>query len=239
MPPGPSRSEVQTLLLCALLAAVPATQAAGLASYALDPVHTRVQFAIDHAGFSRALGTISGTTGTLRFDPDDWTTASLQADVPLTRLDLGDDTWNRATLARSLLDAERHPVARFVSTCIEPLSAEQARVHGQLQLRGVTRDVVLDVRLNALKRHPLPPFRRTAGFSATTSLSRADFGITSWQSVIGDRVELRIEAEATREAGGEASADEPPAADASETHPVPGDAGPHQVPAVGGAGACG
>ena len=43
----------------------------------------------------------------------------------------------------------------------------------------------------------MPPFRRTVGFSATTTISRADFGITAWKSVIGDDVELRIEAEAT------------------------------------------
>ena len=46
---------------------------------------------------------------------------------------------------------------------------------------------------------PRPPFRRTAGFSATATLSRADYGITAWQSVIGDEVALRIEAEAVRD----------------------------------------
>ena len=44
----------------------------------------------------------------------------------------------------------------------------------------------------------MPPFRRTVGFSATAALSRKDFGIDAWPSVIGDAVELRIEAEATR-----------------------------------------
>lgn len=179
----------------ALLALAP-VRAADMATYALDPVHTRIQFAVDHAGFSRALGAISGSTGTLRFDPDDWTTATLQVEVPLARLDLGDDRWNRATLARSLLDVETHPLATFVSTRVEPLAADRARVHGTLSLRGVAREVVLDVRLNQLKRHPLPPFRRTVGFSATTTFSRADFGMTAWKSVIGDSIELRIEAEA-------------------------------------------
>jgi hypothetical protein len=44
----------------------------------------------------------------------------------------------------------------------------------------------------------LPPFRRTAGFSATATISRSEFGIDAWPSVIGDQVELRIEAEAMR-----------------------------------------
>lgn len=184
-------------VLAALLATAGAS-AAEPATYALDPVHTRVQFAVEHAGFSKALGTVSGSTGTLRFDPDHWSTASLQAEVPLARVDLGDEKWNRAVLARNLLDAQSHPVARFTSTRIEPLSPQRACVRGTLELRGVSREVVLDVRLNAIGRHPLPPFRRTVGFSATTTLSRADFGITAWKSVIGDSIALRIEAEATR-----------------------------------------
>jgi polyisoprenoid-binding protein YceI len=167
--------------------------------YRLDPVHTRVLFAVGHAGFSQALGTVSGSEGVLEFDPDDWRSARLDVVIPIARLDLGDDKWNQATLARSLLDGQRHPQARFVSTGVEPLEAGHARVHGLLTLRGVSREVVLDVRLNALRRHPLPPFRRTAGFSATATLQRSDFGITAWQSVIGDRVELRIEAEAVRD----------------------------------------
>ena len=187
-----------------LLLAFAAPAFAQPAPYRLDPVHTRVLVAVEHAGFSQALGTVSGSEGVLDFDPDDWAGARLEVVVPIARLDLGDDKWNRATLARNLLDGQRFPQARFASTRIEPLDARHARVHGLLTLRGVSREVALDVTLNALRRHPLPPFRRTAGFSATATLSRADFGIDAWKSVIGDRVELRIEAEAVRDDSAEA-----------------------------------
>src|SRR5690606_17390076 len=155
------------------------------ARYALDPVHTRVLVAVDHAGFSTALGTISGSSGTLRFSPGDWAGARVEVEIPLQRLDFGDEDWNRATLARNLLDADAHPVATFRSTRVEPLDAQQAIVHGLLALRGVSREVALEVRLNGARRHPLPPFRRTVGFSATATLSRTDFGITAWRSMIG------------------------------------------------------
>lgn len=171
-------------------------------AYALDPVHTRVVFAVDHAGFSKAVGTVSGSRGALLFDPHDWTSARLEALVPIAALDLGDERWNRAVLARGLLDAERYPTARFVSERVEPLDADRAAVHGSLTLAGVTRPATLEVTFNALKRHPMPPFRRTVGFSATATLSRAEFGIDAWRSMIGDTVELRIEAEATRIRGG-------------------------------------
>lgn len=224
--PHPVRSLCASACLLVVAALVPA--AASPAHYALDPVHTRVMFAIDHAGFSKAIGTVSGTTGTLVFDPDDWTLARVEASIPVGRIDLGDEAWNRATRARGLLDAERHPVAAFISTHVEPVDAHSARVHGRLTLRGVTRDVVLDTVLNGLKRHPLPPFRRTVGFSATAMLSRADYGIDAWRSMIGDAVELRFEVEATRVRGSDAPDDPATDADDAETGLDDGDVDPPQ-----------
>ncbi|CAE1137807.1 YceI family protein [Xanthomonas euroxanthea] len=206
------------LLLLPALAVTSLAATAAPVRYALDPVHTRVLFAVEHAGFSKALGTVSGSSGSLVFDPDDWAAARLDVTVPLHRADLGDAKWNEATLARNLLDAERFPDAHFVSTQVEASGQNHARVTGNLTLHGVTRPVTLDVTLNALKRHPLPPFRRTAGFSATATLSRAEFGIDAWKSMIGDAVELRIEAEAVREGRADDDAPQPqpqnaPAAD--------------------------
>ena len=174
------------------------------ARYEIDPVHTRVQFALDHAGYSRAIGTVSGSTGTITFAPGDWSAARVEVAVPLARLDLGDDGWNRAALG--ILDTDDHPVAHFVSRRIEPIGPWAAKVCGDLTLHGTTREACLDVVFNQLARYPLPPFHRVAGFSASGQLERADFGIDDWASLIGGTVELRIEAEA-RHAGPATAAD--------------------------------
>ena len=186
---------LRTALACLLVFAGPAR--AGVETFQLDPVHTRVAFRIDHAGFSKAIGTFSGAAGTLAFDPGDWSTATLDVSIPLATLDIGDPAWRDKVLDRTFLDAGQQPAARFVSTRVEPGEPGQARVFGQLSLRGVSREVVLDVRLNALRRHPLTQ-RRTAGFSATGTLRRSDFGMDAWRRVVGDEVELLIEVEATR-----------------------------------------
>ncbi|KAG1203100.1 hypothetical protein G6F35_012107 [Rhizopus arrhizus] len=157
-------------LLPMLLATAPAWADAD--TYRLDPVHTRVLFSIDHAGYSQAMGTVSGSEGRLQFDPDNWREATLDVEVPVSRLDLGDAKWNQATLARSLLDGERFPNARFVSSRVEPIDARRAHVIGTITLRGSSQEITLEVTLNAIKRYPLPPFRRTGGFSASTTLSR-------------------------------------------------------------------
>ncbi|MGY0620293.1 YceI family protein [Lysobacter sp. A378] len=186
--------EVVLLAVLALPCAV--AGAAEPDAWSLDPVHTRVMFAVSHAGFSKALGTVSGSEGVLLFDPDDWSSAQLQVTVPLAQLELGDADWNEAVLASGLLDARTYPSAYFRSTTVTGHDATHARVCGELTLHAVTRPLCLDVVLNAIKRHPMPPFRRTVGFSATATLSRSDFGIDAWPSMIGDEVGLRIEAEA-------------------------------------------
>lgn len=221
MPTAPRRlRHIAVLSLLLPLSALAANKGKEAETWRLDPVHTRVMFAISHAGFSNAIGTVSGSTGTLVFDPEDWTSASLRASVPIARVDLGDAKWNEATLAGNLLDAKHHPTAEFVSERVEPLAPDRARIHGTLTLRGVAQPVALDVTLNALKRHPLPPFRRTAGFSATATLSRKAFGITAWSSVIGDGVELRIEAEAVRQSGkGDDTTDDTATGRATEAAP--------------------
>lgn len=231
MPNPPTAVLLTALALCALAPRAHAAGKQAADNYALDPVHTRVMFAISHAGFSQALGTVSGSTGSLSFDRDDWRSARLDVRVPLNRLDLGDAKWNAAALAGNLLDGARYPEARFVSDRVEPVDADRAQVCGQLTLHGKTAPLCMDVRLNALKRHPLPPFRRTAGFSATATLSRAAFGIDAWKSVIGDSVELRIEAEAVRERKPDDS-DEPapPPADAEVAPPPAAPAKPDNDP---------
>ncbi len=190
------------VLLAAVALACPVALAAPT-TYELDPVHTRVMFSIDHARLSRSIGTVSGTTGTLRFDPADWSAARIEAQVPLTRLDLGDSKWNKAASAHSLLDVGNHPSATFVSSRTQGIDARHALVFGTMTLHGVAREVEFEVTFNVLRNHPMPPFRRSLGFSATTTISRKAFDVDGFPSVIGDDVELRIEGEAVRSSGGQ------------------------------------
>jgi len=208
-----------TTWVLASCACLPLLALAQPASYRLDPVHTRVLFSISHAGYSHALGTVSGSTGSLVFDPDDWSSAKVSVSVPMTRLDLGDEDWNRAAGGRGLLDIKDHPVATFVSTRIEPKDATHAAVCGTLTLHGVGQDLCLQVTFNQLKRLSLPPFHRIAGFSATATISRKAFGIDAWPTLIGDAVELRIEAEAEPGAAAPNNAAAPAETAAPQTPP--------------------
>jgi polyisoprenoid-binding protein YceI len=193
----------RTLSSCTLLAGLwlaallPASALAKKQRYELDPVHSRIVFLVEHAGFSRAIGTFSGLSGQLWFDPDAPATGSVDASVPIASLELGDAKWRKSVLDPTFFDAADHPAARFVSRQVESSTPTQLRVVGELELHGVRRPVTLEATFNKLDRHPLT-LRRTLGFSARTVLRRSDFGMLKWKNLVGDEVEVLIEIEAVR-----------------------------------------
>ena len=170
---------------------------AAMAEWRIDPTHSRVIFDVEHAGFSYAIGAVSAPTGHVRYDPEGWEGASVEVVLPMATLDFGDGDWNRTMQGRRWFDVARHPTARFRSTRIEARDATQAVLHGELTIRDVVVPIVLHLRRNAVKRHPLT-LRRTAGFSATAELDRRAFGLEAYPSMIGHAVRVRIEVEAIR-----------------------------------------
>src|SRR6185312_6005474 len=95
------------------------------------------------------------------------------------------------------LDAGKYPDAHFVSTSVEKTGDRTGVVRGKLTLRGVTRSLDLRVTFNRTGLDPYN-FRYTAGFSATATLKRSDFGMKKYLPDIGDDVAIRIEAEGLR-----------------------------------------
>ncbi len=186
-------------LICTSACLISATHAAQ-EHFEIDPVHTRIAFRVSHDGYSYAIGTFSGANGSLDFDPSDWRDAKLDVSIPLQRLDLGNDSWKKKVLSSTFLDAAKQPVAHFVATSVAPIDAMHAKVTGTLSLRGQDSSVVLDVTLNALKRSLYTVFRKTAGFSATTTLHRKQLGMDALPGAVGETVEITIEAEANARA---------------------------------------
>jgi len=183
------------VLALSLAAAAPARAE----RFAIDPVHTRVAFQVSHAGFSSPIGTFSGASGVLDFDKGDWSQAHVDVHIPIATLQLGDENWQGKILDPTFFDAKKFPEAHFVSTRVEAKGSDEAEVSGDLTLHGVTKPVTLHVKFNQLARPPLPPFRLTAGFSATATLSRKDFGMEHWEKVVGDDVRLLLQVEAMRD----------------------------------------
>lgn len=170
--------------------------------YRFDPVHSQVLFFVDHLGFSRSMGRFTGLSGGFRYDPEDWSTASVEATIDVRSLWLGDAAWEKKMLSDDFFDAERFPEMRFVGDRLESTGAGRGRLHGTLTLLGVSRPVTIELVANRIGRHTYS-MQYVAGFSATATLRRSDFGMRRLLPAVGDEVTIRLEVEGVRERGGE------------------------------------
>jgi len=182
-----------TLTFGALLAST-AAQAAP-ATYRYDTTHSQILFSIDHNGYSRPFGRLHIAKGWLRFDQDDWTRSATELDIDLASVDMGDAEWNAAVLKPSYLDSDKSRYAHFTSASVERKDDTHGVLHGQLTLRGVTRPVDLPFTVNRVAK-TIYGLHTIAGFSASTTLDRNDFGITATPGSIGRTVTVWLELEA-------------------------------------------
>ena len=169
------------------------------ALYRYDTVHSQILFSIDHDGFSRPFGRLPIARGWLRFDPDNLADSATALEIDLSALDMGDAAWNRAVLGPALLDAGQDRYARFVSTSVERVDASHGVLHGRLTLHGTSRPLAIAFTVNRVGA-TIYGMHRVAGFSATATLDRDDFGITGYPHAIGHSVQVWLSIEAIRDA---------------------------------------
>ena len=181
-------------LVIALMSAATTSQAGELQRYRFDPIHSQIVFFVGHLGFSQAIGRVRLGPGYFNFGDDDWSRAKVDVTVDLDNLDMGDAKWTDAVKASQLLDVARYPQARFVSRSVEKLRGNDGVIRGELTLHGKTVPLGLAITFNKAGRDPYA-FKDKAGFSAHATLKRGDFGISRYQGVVGEEVELRIEVE--------------------------------------------
>lgn len=203
--PSPlSKAFAKALLAALSLIACPATLPAEPVEYRFDPTHSRLYFHVDHLGFSRSIGRFERFDGSFRFDPDDPTAARAEVRIAIGSIDMGDADWNRTLLGKRWFAADEHPEAVFRSLRWLPAGdGQEGQLEGELTLRGISRPVTLEVRVNRIGPNPYT-LRHTAGFSAKALISRREFGLDATPGAVGDEVGLWIEVEgqAQRERGG-------------------------------------
>jgi polyisoprenoid-binding protein YceI len=160
--------------------------------WTLDPKHASVIARVRHLGVSNYTLRFDKLEASFTYDPAHPEATKLEAGVDTTSLDVGADYSTK--FADQFLDAAKFPKATFVSTAItlEP-DGRSGTMTGDLTLRGVTLPMTLKVAFVAVGRSF--PFGAVAGFSATGSLKRSDFGSRSLLSYVGDDVSLEIESE--------------------------------------------
>ena len=181
-------------LLAALIAV--GSTSAGAATYTLDPNHTQVQFTWNHYGFTNLVGQFGKIEGTLEFDATDPTKSSVSATIAMDSIDGNVKKFTDKLASSDYFDVAKFPTATFKSTHVEKgATPDRLKVAGDLTLHGVTKPVTFDVAVTKVGFHPLRK-AEAAGFDATATIKRSDFGITNYLPMAADEVKLHVVAEA-------------------------------------------
>ncbi|OFX02527.1 MAG: hypothetical protein A3E78_02330 [Alphaproteobacteria bacterium RIFCSPHIGHO2_12_FULL_63_12] len=179
-------------LIAPKVATEPAALKAG--AYALDQNHASLLFKVDHLGYSSYVGRFEKLDATLDFDAADVSTAHVEAKIDIASLDVANDAFAQTLTGADWFDAAAFPEAIFKTTSIEKTGETQGRMTGDLTLHGVTAPVTLDVAFNGGAQDILRG-GYVVGFSARGTISRKTFGVDRFEGIVGDEVEIDIEAE--------------------------------------------
>lgn len=189
--------------VAALLLALPAAAPAG--TWVLDSAHTGVHFKVRHMMVSNVRGDFEKVSGKITYDEEDISRSSADISIEAGSINTRVAKRDQHLKSPDFLDAEKYPLLVFQSKKVERAGEGKLKVTGDLTIRGVTREVVLDV------EGPTPPVKdlqgkMRAGGSASTTINRKDFGLT-WNKaieaggvVVGDEVEITIDIEIVQEA---------------------------------------
>lgn len=196
-----SRRTLRTLTgIFGLLLAGSGAIAGELETYRYDPVHSQIVFFVGHLGFAKGVGRLKLKSGWFQFDPDDFSRARTDLVIDLANVDMGDTKWSDTVKSGQFFDVGDWPTARFVSRSVEKTGADKNTgiIHGELTFQKISVPIDVEFTFNKSGRDSYA-FKQKAGFSAHATLKRGALGLTRYQNVVGEDVELRIEVEGVRD----------------------------------------
>jgi polyisoprenoid-binding protein YceI len=144
-------------------------------TYRLVPDTCVAEFAVRHMVVSTARGRLAAVAGQLVIDTDDALASWVRIDLDATSFASGSAERDAAFRGPDLLAADEYPITRFESTYVEEAGPGRFKVFGDLYIRDVVGEVVIDARLIGLGAR--------VAFAGTTSFSRSAFGLT-WGAAI-------------------------------------------------------
>jgi polyisoprenoid-binding protein YceI len=182
------------LLIVIAAAALAASAAAQVATWQIDPAHTSAQFSVKHLGVSTVRGAFTKVSGSAKFDSADPAKTSLEATIDAASVDTRVEMRDNDLRSPNFFDVAKYPTITFHSKQVKAAGAGKLTIVGDLTIHGTTKEVTLDV------DGPSAPVKdpwgnQRIGASASTKISRKDFGIVADAGMVGDEIAITIDAE--------------------------------------------
>ncbi len=172
-------------------------------TWVIDASHSTITFSVRHMMISKVRGRFTRFDGTVDFDEQDPANSKVNVTIDASSIDTRDERRDGHLMSPDFLDVANYPTLTFVSKKVEVIDENHGRLIGDLTIRGVTREVTLDVEYNGQSKSPWGTI--SAGFSATTKINRKDWGLT-WNValetggvLVGEEVAIEIEIEIVKQ----------------------------------------
>ena len=178
-------------------------------AWRIDNSHSQVQFTVRHMMISNVRGRFTAFTGTVDFNEAEPKKSTVEVNIEAGSIDTRDANRDNHLRSPDFFDAERFPYLTFRSTKIEKVDEQTGRITGDLTIRGITHPVTLEVEYAGQSKMW---GSTSAGFSASTKISRREWGLTWNQNLesggilVGDQIKIDIELEIVKVAEAEAEA---------------------------------
>jgi polyisoprenoid-binding protein YceI len=163
-------------------------------SWNIDPMHTAAQFSVRHLGISTVRGAFTKVSGTVQYDPANPSKTVIDATIDANSIDTRVEMRDKDLRSPGYFDVDKFPTLTFKSKKVEAAGDGKLKVTGDLTIHGVTKEAVLDVEgPSAPIKDPWGNMRM--GASASTKVSRQDFGVGGSGPMIGDEIPITIDLE--------------------------------------------
>jgi polyisoprenoid-binding protein YceI len=188
------RSPIALLLVTSSVLAATGAAPAVTEKYEVDSSHSGVVFGWNHFGFSNPSARFDNIEGTLLLDKSDITKSTVSVTLALAGIDTGVSKLDEELKSPEFFDATKYPSITFKSTKVERSGENGLRVMGDLTEHGVTKSVTLDGKVNKIGIFEISGVIKApaAGFDATTTIKRSDFGVTKYLPAVSDEIPVRI-----------------------------------------------
>lgn len=172
-------------------------------TWTIDPAHTSVGFSVKHLMITTVKGRFAGVKGTVTIDEEDLAGSEVEVTIDASSIDTRESQRDAHLRSADFLDVETFPAIMFKSRQISDVAGDSFKVIGDLTIRGVSREVVLDVTSEGRAKDPWGGDR--AAFEATTKIKRSDFGLTWNQALetggvlVGDELKISLDLQVIRQ----------------------------------------
>lgn len=177
--------------------------------YQLDKQHAEVGFSVKHLMIATVKGKFKTFDATVDFDPANVASSKVEATVDVASIETHEAQRDGHLKSPDFFDVASFPKLSFESNRIEALGGDRYRVYGNLTIRDVTREVVLESEFSGRAKDPWGNDR--VAFTAKASIERSDFGLKWNQAletggvVVGERVEIELDVQAVKAAATKAA----------------------------------